>query len=423
MLRAVRRGGFVDRAFERLVGSLDEADRRLAHELAFGVLRLRGRLDFVIEPFVDGGLQQLEEDVLDILRLSAYQLLELDRVPVYAVVSDAVELTKGISGRGAAGLVNAVLRRLSHADRSEIRYPSLKEQPLRNLETWGSHPTWLLQRWLTRWPVQDVRRLVEYNNRRPAVYLSLLGHRRTAVERLAAVGIAAESVRAVPNSIRVRPADLQRALSLVSGVVQDAAAAAVVLYSACAPGGRVADLCAAPGGKAAMLAGQGCQVVALDISRHRLQRLLETRSRLGLDPLRVVRGDARWPPLRPHPAVLLDVPCTGTGTLARHPDGRWRLQPADLVRLVEIQRALLDAAATVVTPGGRLIYATCSLEPEENEEQVSAFLKRHEEFELDSPRDVTVNRDLLTSAGELQVLPQDHGMDGAYAARLRRRGD
>ncbi len=203
--------------------------------------------------------------------------------------------------------------------------------------------------------------------------------------------------------------------------MQDPGAAAVVDYMSLAPGVRVVDLCAAPGGKAARLAAAGHEVFAFDVARPRLARLLENRARLELQNLYVALADATRPPLTNASVVVVDAPCTGTGTLARHPDGRWRIQPADLVTLVDLQRRLLDAAARAVGPQGLLVYATCSLETEENEEQVDAFLKRHEDFEIEPPAENRVASELLGSAGELRVLPQRHGMDGAYAVRLRRR--
>ncbi len=416
----MRRGAFADRAFERVARSLDEADRRLTQELAYGVLRLRGRLDYVLDRRVDGGIERLQPNLLDVLRLGAYQLLELDRVPAYAAVSDAVEASSGAVGRGAASLTNAVLRRLSGKSYASFAFPRLDEDPVGNLATWGSHPRWLLERWLASWPLEDVGRLVEYNNKRPAVYLSVVGQRDEALERLRAAGVRAQPVALAPSSVCVESGALSRTLELVQAVVQDPGATAVIDYMALDPGGRVIDLCAAPGGKGALLAARGHEVWGFDVARGRLERLQENRQRLGLSRLHIVQADSTRPPVSEARVVLLDVPCSGTGTLGRHPDARWRLQPQDLVKLVELQRRLLDGAADVVALGGWLIYATCSLEPEENEEQVEAFLDRRREFELDPPRQTRVSG-LMSSDGTLRVLPQRHGMDGAYAARLRRR--
>jgi 16S rRNA (cytosine967-C5)-methyltransferase len=411
---------FVDRAFERLAGSLDENDRRLAQEIAYGVLRLRARLDHIIAGLVEGGLDRLDPDVLDVLRVGAYQLLELDRVPAYAAVSEAVEAAKGMKGRGAAALANAVLRRLSEASYGSFTFPRPEEDPVGYLATWGSHPRWLVERWLARWSLEEVARLVDYDNRRPAVCLSVLGARDEAIERLRAGGVEARPVLPVSSSLRLESGALDRALRLVPALVQDPGAAAVVDYMALDPGAPVVDLCAAPGGKAALLAGRGHEVWGFDIARPRLERLLENRTRLRLRRLHVALADAMRPPISAATVVLLDVPCTGTGTLARHPDGRWRLGSDDLSTLVELQRRLLEAAADIVRPGGLLVYATCSLEPEENEGQVRAFLACRREFVLEPP-DGRRPEGLLSGDGELSVLPQRHGMDGAYAARLRRR--
>jgi 16S rRNA (cytosine967-C5)-methyltransferase len=421
VLRAVRRGVLADRAFESCVDGLAEADRRLTQELAYGVLRLRGRLDHLLDPLVRGGLGRLDEDVIDILRLGAYQLLELDRVPAYAAVSDAVELAKANAGRGAGSLTNAVLRRLNRDYADEHRYPERERDPVGYLATWGSHPRWLSERWLARWPLEEVERLVEYNNTRPALHLSVVDRPDEAVRRLRAAGIQADPVPLVPTSLRIDSSELMRALGLVPAIVQDPGAAVVLDYMALDPGSRVVDLCAAPGGKAALLAARGQEVLALDVAGPRLARVVETRIRLGLSRLHVVRADSTRPPLSGAEVLLLDAPCTGTGTLARHPDGRWRLQVGDLESQTGLQRRLLDAAARALAPGGLLVYATCSLEPEENEEQVEAFLNRHVEFGLEAPGEDRLSSEFLGAEGELRILPQRHGMDGAYAARLRHR--
>lgn len=387
------------------------------------MLRLRGRLDHLIGELVEGGLGRLEPPVLDILRLGAYQLLELDRVPAYAAVSEAVEAARASGHARATGLVNAVLRRLERDERPQRFFPRPDEDPAGYLSTWGSHPRWLVDRWLERWPLTDVQALVEYGNRRPVTYLSVGVPAEKAKERLGASGGAAVPVHTVPGSIGLASGRVGEALRAVPSVVQDPAALSVVEYVAAEPGRPVIDMCAAPGGKAAVLAMRGFDVRAFDVSRLRLARVIENRERLGLENLTVAVADARKPPVRSAATVLLDVPCTGTGTLARNPDSRWRLTPAGLGALVEVQEAMLDAAAGLVAPGGLLVYATCSLELEENEGQVAAFLERHPGFAVESPPSGTVSDELLGEGGELRITPQRHGMDGAYAARLRRRSD
>ncbi|NIR45169.1 MAG: 16S rRNA (cytosine(967)-C(5))-methyltransferase RsmB [Gemmatimonadetes bacterium] len=423
MLEAVRRGAFADQALERHAAALTAADRRLAQELAYGVLRLRGRLDHILDRLVDGGVGRLDPEVLDALRLGAYQLLELDRVPAYAAVSQAVESVKrGASRRaGAAALVNAVLRRLGDGSYESFAFPDPDRDHVGWLASWGSHPRWLVERWLERWPAEEVDRLVDYNNRRPGVYLTAIHDREEALARLAEAGIAGRAADGSIHSVEIDPGNVVAALDRVAAVVQDPAAATVVDYMGLDPGVPVADLCAAPGGKAALLASRGHAVRAFDVSATRLERLRSNRSRLGLEEMQIVVADATRPPLSRAPIVLLDVPCTGTGTLARHPDARWRLDRSNLEALIDLQRRLLDSAARLIEPGGLLVYATCSLEPEENEGQVEEFLARQRAFELEPPPASAVADELLGSRGELRVLPQRHEMDGAYAARLRRR--
>lgn len=419
-LEAVRRGALGDVALERCISELSPEDRRLAHELVYGVLRLRGRLDYLLSELVRGGIGRLQPEVLDALRLGGYQLLELDRVPDYAAVSESVEATRRRAGEGAAALVNAVLRRLSREANPERRFPRLEDDPVGHLSSWGSHPAWLVRRWLARWGPDEVARLVRHNNQRSSVYVTVLEPLDRAVERLRRAGLEAREVERAPRSLRIESADVERALTAIPAVIQDPAAAMVAEYAAPPIGETTLDACAAPGGKAAVLAALGRSVVALDVSRTRLGKLVENRRRLGLGTLWPVLGDATNPPVARAHMVLLDVPCTGTGTLGRHPDGRWRLGVDDLEALVALQRRLLDAAAGLVVSGGWLVYATCSIEPEENEEQVAAFLGRHEGFRLDPPRLSTASGEFLNERGELVVLPQRHGWDGAYAARFRR---
>ena len=425
VLRAVRRGDLADRALVREQEVLAPRDRALVHELVFGTLRLRGRLDHALAAFSSRPIGALDADVLDALRLGAYQLLELDGVPAYAAISETVELVK-LAAPKASGFANAVLQAL-HRGRAELTFPALAADPRAHLATWGSHPAWLVARWIAHFGVEETAALVAANNARPELFLRVLrGSGTEAVAALAEQGIAAETSPLDTQLVRIdNGADVPAALRTVPAVVQDPAAALVVRFAAVPSSALVADLCAAPGGKALGLAAGAHYTVAADLSLRRLRRVRENRDRVQAQqplPLRLglVVADGRAPPLRPLDAVLLDVPCTGTGTLRRHPDGRWRVGPRDLAALVALQRTLLDAAAARVRPGGLLIYATCSLEPEENEDQVRSFLEREPQFSLEPGSAVAPG--LIDAHGFLRVLPQRQGCDGAFAARLRRSG-
>jgi 16S rRNA (cytosine967-C5)-methyltransferase len=422
VLRAVGRGDLADRALERAAGGLEGRDHAWVLELAYGTLRLRGRLDHLLQALVRGGIEALEPDVLDILRLGAYQITEMGGVPGYAAISQSVDLARIAGAPRAAGLVNGVLRALQRRGR-DIRFPELARDPVGHLSSWGSHPRWLVERWVERWGAAAAARLVEADNRRPELFLRPLGlDVAGAVRRLAEAGLDAEPVAFAPDSVRLgEGVGVARALALVPAVVQDPAAALVVRYAAVPEGGTVLDVCAAPGGKALGLAARAGYVAAADVSFRRSLRIRDNAARVGgQDRVGLVVADARHPPFRPADAVLLDAPCTGTGTFRRHPDGRWRLDPAQLRQLVQLQSALLDAAVALVRPGGVLVYSTCSLEPEENELQVRGFLERHPGFVIDAPGEVVEPELLSTPERFLYVLPQNQGVDGSFAARLRR---
>lgn len=435
MLRGLRTGELLDAAFARLVGQVPARDRAWLHELVYGTVRLRGRIDSLLQRFVRRSLDSLDADVLDILRLGAYQLLEMRSVPAYAAVSQSVELAKSVSGRGAGGFVNGVLQSMRRAH--EMLDAVADRNTIAELSAWGSHPRWLVQRWVAQFGPDATARLVEANNLRPELFVRPVGITiERAIELLARENIAGEPVRHAPDAVRVAGAVLQgstgqtegytptiaKLLETIPAVVQDPAAGLVVRYAAI-DGGTVADLCAAPGGKAlAMTGAEGPTtpgyIVASDRSYQRLLRVVENARRLQTDNVGFIVADGRMPPLRTLDHVLLDAPCTGTGTLRRHPDGKWRLTAADLDALTTLQRELLESAATLVRPGGLLVYSTCSLEKEENEEQVKFFLENHPDYRIEAPAEFDAT--MLDAQGMLHVLPQVHGFDGAFAARLRR---
>lgn len=423
ILRAVHEGSLADRALDRATHGFDTRDRAWVQELVYGTFRMRARLDHRLAAHTRRPLDAVDPDLLDILRLGAYQLLEMHGVPSYAAVSQSVELAK-IASRGAGGFVNGVLQSLRR-NPDAATFPSFDRDPAGYLSTWGSHPLWLVERWLVRYGAEATRALTEANNTRPGLYVRVLDGR--AAELLREAGIDTEPVPLAPMSLRIVDAGI-RALDAAPVIVQDPAAALVVEYSDDGAA-LVVDLAAAPGGKAIALAASaspGRYVVASDLTWRRTSRLRDNVRRLrGASPagrpslpISVVVADALHAPYAAADMVLLDAPCTGTGTLRRHPDGRWRVTPEDLTSLVELQARLLEAASTHVGTGGLLAYATCSLEPEENEGQVEAFLRRHPEFVVE--RSARVDAALMHDDGSLRVLPHVHGLDGAYCALLRK---
>lgn len=415
MLNRIRQGSTFEVACEAAFAELPDNDRRLAHELAAGVLRQSGPLDQRLAPLVSGGWATVAPPLKDVLRLGAYQLTVLDRIPPHAAVSTSVSLAKELHGARASGFVNAVLRRMPLGEQT----PSPLIAPS-ELAAAYSHPCWLVERWVGRFGPEATRRLLEWNNRKPLLVL------QPARRDLATI-----SLTLTAQDISYHPAPFEAGLAVETGrpndlpgydtgafQIQDPAQALVLRFVDPSPDDVVFDACAAPGGKSIALGRVTRSVIAADIQRDRLRRLLENVRRAGSGRERPILADAAFPPVRPVDLVLLDAPCLATGTMARHPDARQHVSIRALERLTEKQRTLLTRVAEIVRPGGLLIYATCSLEPEENEQQVERFLSEHAEFRRE-PSD-SVPGALLSPAGDLTIVPHVHGMDGAYAARLRR---
>ncbi|MDB4917068.1 MAG: hypothetical protein JWM95_4712, partial [Gemmatimonadetes bacterium] len=367
----------------------------------------------------------LDADVADLLRMGAYQLLEMGSVPAYAAIAQTVELVKRRHGIGASKLANAVLRRIDR-ERESLTIPTPADVA-EALALEYSHPRWLVDRWLARWGEANTRALLLANNSE-APLIARPYH------------VVREQLEAMLEAAGVETADaplLNDSIVLASGVMsltelgafkqglfhlQDPASTLVTRYACVASGSTVADLCAAPGGKALELARVAGTVYASDLSGVRMSRVRENVRRLEATNVIPLIGDATAPALRGMDAVLIDVPCTGTGTFRRHPDARWRLRASDLAVLPALQRSIFRAAADVVRPGGLLIYSTCSLELEENDEQVARFLAEHPGWVVEPPPSGVVP-DRVLDSGLLRVLPQRDGTDGAFAARLRRPHD
>lgn len=396
------------------VETLPPRDRAFLHELVLGTLRRRGALDAALAPLSAKPLDALDAPVRAILRLAAHQVVHL-RVPDRAAVSEAVELAKERAPRGS-GFVNAVLRRL--AREGAPPEPDAARDPLAWLASSGSLPHWLAVRWLGR--LGDAAAIA-----RARVMLE----EPTATVRLNPRHPDAES-RAIAAGLTLQPAKVPGALRVAAGRPQELAAAGLlhaqdegsqlVAHLAAAPG-RTLDACAAPGGKATLvgdLVGTGGVVVAGELVPARRRTLAALVARWGVPNVHVVGADGLRPPFHGgFDTVLLDAPCSGLGTLARHPDVRWRVLPEDLPRHAKRQGALLDALAQVVRPGGRLVYATCSSEPEENEDVVARFLERRRDFQvLALPAWAEPFRD----GAAVRTHPETHGGDAFYAVVLGR---
>ena len=436
--RVARDDAFADLALEAAITDrgLDPRDSGLATEIVFGTLRWQRYLDWILAPHSRRRLDALDPPVLALLRMSAYQIAFLERVPRFAVVNDAVALAgrqRGSAGHqaGVAGFVNAVLRSFSRRGAAE-REPAPPRDPIDALATRCSFPTWLAARWVDRYGVEEATALMRALNERPPLTLRV-NTRRTTREsllgRLASEdGRGVAATRYAPEGIVVEhgggPPGGWRAFADGSFAVQDEASMLIARLLDPQPGELVVDACAAPGTKTTHLAqlmeNQG-RVVAIDPHASRLARVAEAARRLDATIVETREGtvEANAAALaNVCPRVLVDAPCTALGVLRRHPEAKWRRRPADIAASAAVQREILAAAATMVAPGGRLVYATCTPEPEENEEVVGALLARRPEFALDPPPQFPIP---LDPAGMLRCLPHVHGTDGFTAVRLVRR--
>lgn len=427
IMAELRDGELLNAAFERHAGALEIRDKRWIQELVWGTLRRRSWIDAVLQDRVKGGLSVLDAEIVDLLRLGAYQLLFMGSVPVYAAIAQTVELAKQRTGIGASKLVNAVLRRIDRERGSDSNNdqlaPATPENATHALAQKHSHPEWVVARWVFRFGFDATEELLIANNGVAPISVRPFGVTRDALlAMLDGEGVETKPIPLVLDSLQLGAGvALTELHAFQAGAffVQDPAATLVTQYADIAHGAIVADLCAAPGGKALELSRRAQQIFACDRSMSRAERMLVGFGRLNVPNMHVLVADATAPTMTPVDVVLLDVPCTGTGTFRRHPDARWRLRVSDFAVLGATQRAILRAAAALVKPGGLLIYSTCSLELEENDDVVAAFLAEHGDFKLEPPAAGVVAETVL-DAGMLRVLPHVHGTDGAFAARMRR---
>jgi 16S rRNA (cytosine967-C5)-methyltransferase len=394
--------------------ALDPRDRGFLHELVLGTLRRRGAIDAALAPLLSTGLDRLDPAVRAALRLGAHQILHL-RVPDRAAVSEAVESVRAHAPR-ATGLVNAVLRRL--AREGAPAEPDPEKEPLEWLTATGSLPAWLAERWLGRLGATEAVARARASLAEPPATFRLNPRRPEAEERVREAGLDPEPLT-LPGAWRARsgrPADLA-----AEGVIHLQDEGSQLVGRLAARPGAILDACAAPGGKAMLMGdvvGEWGDIVAAERSLARLRTMASLVGRWGATNVRLVGADALQPPfVTPFDTLLLDAPCTGLGTIARHPDIRWRLRPDDLPRHARRQGALLESLAPLVRAGGRLIYATCSSEPEENEEVVTAFLSRHPEFR---PLPLPGWAQVFADGPYARTRPEVHGGDAFFAAVLER---
>jgi 16S rRNA (cytosine967-C5)-methyltransferase len=433
LMRVAQGGAFANLALDsalRQAGVLEPREVALATELTYGTLRWQLQLDRALAAHSDRAMDDLDEPVRVALRLGAFELLHHEKVPARAAVNEAVELAKELKAARATGFVNAVLRRLSET-RASPPPPSAEVDPVGHVAALTSHPRWIVERWMRWLGRAEVEQLCRANQQQAPATIRVARRKATITrvqDLLRASGIESRPGRYSPDAL-ILAEGAPPALDIEGhdqGLfqAQDEAAQLVSLFAAPGRAARVLDACAAPGGKAchlAEIASEG-SVLAIDLHARKAAAIGESARRLGLDNLEARAADATLPipdvAFESFDLVLLDAPCSGLGTLRRHPEVKLRRTPEDVDRLAQVQARLLAAVQRYVRQGGVLVYALCTLTPEECDEQVERFLASFRHFELEPPPPSFPaecrERDFL------RTLPHRTGTDGFFAARLRR---
>jgi len=406
---------------------LNGPDKALLYEIVHGVTRWQGRLDWILNGFYKGQFSKAIPNLKNGLRVALYQILFLDRIPDHAAVNEAVEFVKKLQGQKPADLTNAILRNIIRS-KNAIRYPDPNEDILGYLSAYYSHPAWMVKRYLDRFGREETEKLLNANNEKP--YLTL---------RVNAIKTNPQEFKSLLEQVNLkfRPGkflnefvQLQNLTNITAWDyyakgyfnIQDESAGLAVRLLDVHPGMNVLDMCAAPGGKTAYLGSlmnNIGQITAIDRYEGRLKLVRKNNERLGLTCVTTIESDALEFNSEPFDRVLADVPCSGTGTLSKKPDIKWKKDIFDLRNMTEIQTKLINKAASMVKVGGAMVYSTCSIEPEENFGVVNKFLEQNPGFKLESAKGKVADT-LVDENGCVQTLPQKHQMDGAFAARLIR---
>lgn len=437
LLAVEKDGAYANLELRRLTRTwrLRPSDQSLLTELVFGTLRRQGTLDWVIQRYSTVPLSQMNYIVRSIIRLGAYQILYLDRVPFRAACSEAVEMAKSRGLHGLSGFVNALLRKIVR-NKEKISYPDPEKETALYLSIKHSHPLWLVERWLTRFGEEETAALCKANNETPPVALRCNTLKTTPDhlrEMLTGEGLKVRSSPLVAEGIIVEKAPfLPQLSSFRSGyyAVQDESSmiAATVLNPL--PGAFVIDACSGPGGKTthfAQLMNNRGRILAFDVHEHRLRLVEDACRRLGVTIVETRLLDARELPEQigeKADYILVDVPCSGLGVIRRRPELRWRVKPGDLLKHAAQQLEILGEAGKCLKTGGTMLYSTCSTEPEENSGVVNSFLMEYtgfksEELRLSFPLVNSCDK-IDVKKGLLQLLPHRHGTDGFFLACLRK---
>ncbi len=421
---------YLERAFEQ-DPHLSERDRAFTVHLVQGVFRWRLRLDWIIKQSLRFSFNKIEPPILNILRIALYQIFFMDRVPQFAAVNEAVKQARAVGKGHATGFVNGILRHICR-QKDQIAFPDREKDQIRYLSVFYSYPTWLVKKWVRELGINDAERLLAAGNQVPSLVIrtnSLKIDRPGLVKRLGGEGVTGISTLSSPEGIKVEglkgPVSQLKAFKEGLFQVQGEAAQACSHLLFPRSGDSILDLCAGLGGKSTHLAelmgGKGW-ILALDMSRGRLIRLAQSSCRLGIGCIQPIVADAtdrlssfvRYP----FDKVLIDGPCSGLGNISRHPDGKWVRDEGDIKRLALLQKGILNEAVPLLRKDGTMLYVTCTVSREENEEVVSDFLEENKEMALENLKDHVPEwcLEFIDAQGFFKALPHVHGTDGFFAA-------
>jgi 16S rRNA (cytosine967-C5)-methyltransferase len=436
---------FTDVLFDQALpqATLRALDRAYLWELVLGTLRWRGRLDAYILRAVRSPQKKMNPRILSLLRLGAYQILCLDRVPDSAAVNESVRLARAkFKDPKISGFVNAVLRSIVRR-KSQDPFPSFAESPMDFISQAASHPPWMVERWMREFGAERARAICEANNQRPPItgrVNTLKMNRDRLLEKLAEIGFPGRSTPFSPEGFTFVNCPLFAEENLFQQgfyFIQDEASQIISHLLGPQPGERILDTCAAPGGKsthmAQLMKNQG-EIIALDLQKNKLEQIAHNCQRLGVRIIQTYRADVTrslpFPPEKVFDRILVDAPCSALGILHRHPESKWRRKPEDILRLQKLQTLLLINASSRLKPGGYLVYSTCTMTPEENDFVVESFLREHSNFIREdlsamvpfSWQPLIDARGFFRTYPEMIVKPQGERLDGFFAARFRKQG-
>ncbi len=410
--------------------SFSDRDKALATEIVYGSIRWRRRLDWILGRLMRGNPESLTPWIRQIIRMGLYQLIMMNQIPDSAATDESVKLARRYGHEGTVRLTNAIMRNAIRK-RKEFEKPECRDNPIEEMGITYSYPTWLIKRWIERYGTEGAENLMKAGNKVPPLTIRVNTDRispKVLVSRLRDHGIQVEPSRWFSDFVSMRHRGDPRQLPYYDeGLfqIQDESTGLAVHLLNPQPGETIVDLCCAPGGKTTYIAQFVCAegyVVACDISLRRLNQVEENRRRLGLSQLHIIAMDGSLLALEAGvDRVIVDAPCSGLGTIARKPDIRWRRSVEDFQRFHALQLKLLENGAALVKKGGLLVYSTCTIEPEENEDVVSEFCNRQPEFHLEKPVDWPNEiSEVMDFEGKVKTLPSIHGVDGIFAVRLRR---